>query len=153
MIEFDGYLTGVAKARFFQRRRMSIAIYTTCMVLPGTLYVLSKGDWENFAIIAVGLAVIFLLIFIQGKTRAGHHLVPKKILVSGSSITCVTDMTSESRLISDVKAVRNYDEFYEFVFLFRKINVKFICQKSLLSKGTLEEFESLFHDKIVNMTK
>ena len=51
-------------------------------------------------------------------------------------------------VIGDAKQVRDFGEFYEIVFLFGKISDKFICQKNLLTKGTLEQFESLFNGKL-----
>ena len=57
----------------------------------------------------------------------------------------------EYRNIEDVKCVRDFGEFYELVFPFGKISEKFICQKDLLSKGTLAEFEALFGDKILRV--
>ena len=33
-------------------------------------------------------------------------------------------------------------------FIFGKISDKFICQKDLLTKGSLEEFERIFEGKI-----
>ena len=40
------------------------------------------------------------------------------------------------------------DHFYFIKFPFGKYSDKFICQKSLLTQGTLEEFEALFEGKI-----
>ena len=39
--------------------------------------------------------------------------------------------------------------WYEIVFPFGKISSNFICQKNLIFKGSLEEFEDLFNGKIV----
>ena len=51
-------------------------------------------------------------------------------------------------MISDVKKVVDHGEFYELSFVFGKVSDKFICQKSLLTKGTLEEFKAMFGDKV-----
>ena len=50
-------------------------------------------------------------------------------------------------MISDAKQLRDFGEFYEIVFPFGKVSDKFICQKNLLTQGTLEEFEKLFEGK------
>lgn len=52
-------------------------------------------------------------------------------------------------MIKDVKNVYDHGEFYDLVFPFGKISGKFICQKNLLTEGTLAEFEALFDGKIV----
>ena len=79
-------------------------------------------------------------------------LTPKRIFVDGESIVSIADKYSESRLICDAKELRDFGEFYEIVFPFGKFSEKFICQKNLLTKGTLEQFESLFSNKIVRRT-
>jgi len=48
-----------------------------------------------------------------------------------------------------VKKVYDYGEFYFISFYFGKISCYFICQKSLLTQGTIEDFEKLFDGKIV----
>ena len=154
MIEFDGYLTGVAKNHFFRRWshfvRTIIVISMAGVLCPIVLFFVNRGDWKSLTVIAVCFAVVFLCTFLQKKDQ---KLLTKKIVISEETITCITDKQSESRLIFDVKTVRDYGEFYEILFPIGKVSFSFICQKSLLSKGSLEEFESLFHDKIEDMTK
>ncbi len=67
-------------------------------------------------------------------------------------VICIADKYKECRKISDVKRVRDYGEFYELVFPLSKMSEKFICQKNLLTKGTLEEFKRLFRGKIADIT-
>ena len=52
-------------------------------------------------------------------------------------------------MISTIKSVEDYGEWYYFIFNYADRDPYFICQKSLLSKGTIEKFEELFADKIV----
>ena len=49
------------------------------------------------------------------------------------------------------KYIEEYDHgaFYEFVVPFGKVSDKFICQKSLLTKGTLGDFEKLIGEKLI----
>ena len=68
--------------------------------------------------------------------------------VDGDYIICIADKYTESRLINEVKSVLDYGEFYEIKFPFGRLSDKFICQKSLLSKGAIEEFEKMFQGKI-----
>ena len=56
-------------------------------------------------------------------------------------------------MLSSVKTVIDYGEWYYFVFNFSDRDPYFVCQKSLLTKGTLEEFEALFEDKIERRIK
>ena len=78
-------------------------------------------------------------------------LLPKRIYSDGESITCVGANYIESKLIGDETLVRDFGEFYELVYPFGKISDKFICQKDLLTQGTIEDFEALFKNKIVKV--
>ena len=61
----------------------------------------------------------------------------------------MTDKSEEFRLIADAAKVIDYGDFYYISFPFGKISNNFVCQKDLLTQGTLEEFEALFEGKIV----
>ena len=92
---------------------------------------------------------------LKGMIRAEYNcvpllctLLPKKIYVEDEYIVCVGEAYEESKFIDDVAKVIDHGEFYELVFPFGNASDKFICQKGLLTKGTLEEFEQLFSGKI-----
>lgn len=57
----------------------------------------------------------------------------------------------EGRTLMDVKEVRDYGDFYYLVFPFGKYSYRFVCQKNLLTQGTLSDFETLFADRIKRM--
>ena len=78
---------------------------------------------------------------------------PQRIVIDQDMITCTANSYVESKFIDDVKEVRVHEEFYELVFPFGKISNKFMCQKSLLTKGSLAEFEELFKDKLTIVKK
>ena len=63
-------------------------------------------------------------------------------------VLCVSDKYTETRSINDVKKVIDHGEYYELCFSFGKLSDKFICQKNLITKGTIQEFETLFSGKI-----
>ena len=52
------------------------------------------------------------------------------------------------RSINSVTRVLDYGEWYYLLFEFDSRDIYFVCQKSLLTKGSLEEFEALFEGKI-----
>ncbi len=79
--------------------------------------------------------------------------MPKRIYTDNEFIAVETDKEGEFAKISDVKKVVDHGEFYELIFPLGKVGKKYICQKNLLTKGTLEEFESLFEGKIERKTK
>ena len=59
----------------------------------------------------------------------------------------------ESYKICKVKKVVDYGRYY-YVFLYRLDPSKgIVCQKDLLTEGTIEEFEELFKEKIIRKSK
>lgn len=154
MIEFDGYIFGAAEKRFFARSInlvQNIFLFAAFAILPAIIRLgLNSGSWA----LIIGYCSLFvfipLLVRIPKSKKEKTALKPKRIYVEDEHIICVAEQYVESRLISDVKKVVNHEEFYELVFSFGKVSDKFICQKCLLTKGTLEAFEGLFKGKIVN---
>ena len=57
------------------------------------------------------------------------------------------------RMLNSVKEILDYGEWYYFIFNYEDRDPYFVCQKDLLTQGTLEEFEALFEGKIVDMSK
>ena len=76
-------------------------------------------------------------------------MTPHRIYLENDTITCIAEKYVETKFWEDVKVVNDYGEFYELIFPFGNASDKFICQKSLLSNGKIEDFENLFGEKIV----
>ena len=98
---------------------------------------------------AIYFALIPLLFFIPKRKKEKLAMLPKRIYIKDEHIVCVADRYTDSKFISDVKKVIDHGEFYELCFPFGKISEKFICQKSLLTKGSLREFEEIFKKKLI----
>ena len=78
--------------------------------------------------------------------------VPKNITVKNGTITYVSDAVTQSIGTQQIKYVKDCDEYYELILAgFFKYSPAFICQKDLLSQGSLDEFEALFKGKIKKM--
>lgn len=157
MIEFNGYISGVAEKHFYkknQRFTRNILFTSMLVILP---FIIRLSISVNRLVI-VPVYVLFMVVFPllayipQGEKQRRTYL-PKKIFTERESIISIADAYAESRYIEDAKELRDYGAFYEIVFPFGKISDKFICQKALLTKGTLEEFESLFEGKISRCCK
>lgn len=153
MIEFDGYISGAAEKRFYSKSWEIVPFGLLCaalVVTPMVVYISYRmQSWMPM----VGYCIIFALIpislCIPKSKKEKLAMLPKRIYIEEDHIVCIAEKYSESKLIQDVKRVIDHGEFYELSFPFGKFSEKFMCQKSLLSKGTLEEFEALFEGKIV----
>lgn len=155
MIEFNGYISGESEKYYWKNSRrigIKILICTLLLLLPPFITI-ARITQEWF--ILIGYCSLFVILplaaFIPKSKKEQKLLLPKKIATDGEYIVSLSGKFEDSKNINDVKFVRDFGEFYELVFPMGKVSEKFICQKDLLVKGTIEEFEALFGDKIVRM--
>ena len=93
---------------------------------------------------------IFLLLICLPKTnKQKKKILPHKIVIIDDTIVCYAETYTESKLIADVKFVRDFGDFYELVFPFGQISEKFLCQKNLIKKVTIDDFKRLFAEQII----
>lgn len=152
MIEFTGYLTGSAKKYFFKRGikyLQNIFLGAALLVSPPiVMFALKIRSLLLIAGYIIAVSVILIAPYLQVKSDKDKY-VPKLIRIQDNILLSASDGITESRYIEEVKEVRDYGEYYALVFPMGKLSEKFVCQKDLLTKGTLEEFEALFEGKIV----
>jgi len=153
MIEFNGTPTGDCK-KFLLKKQTHInfifmlyvfvifsAIIITLAITLHAYYIL----W--FLLFFGGLLLISLL---PPDKSAQKGFMPNIIFLDLKEETIVHKCEKMERfhMISSVKSVIDYGDWYYFIFNFGDRDPYFVCQKNLLAKGTLEEFEALFEDKI-----
>ena len=153
MIIFEGRIDGKAEKHFFKRGRTIghiILSFAFASLLPIVFWIwFGTGKGIVFWGYCIVVVIAFLTTFIPKSKKEKFEYIPTKIYVEDEFIVCVSPSYTESRLISAVKRVDKYDEFYELVFSIGNLTEKFVCQKNLLKAGSLEEFESLFDCPIV----
>ncbi|MBO5417421.1 MAG: hypothetical protein J6A50_02310 [Clostridia bacterium] len=153
MIIFDGYITGNSEKRFRQKSitlGQNIMLLSLTLFFPAVLHLsLKLKSWIIILLYGLMFIIIPLGARIPNSAKEKKAITPKKIIIKDGYITCLADKYEEIRNISDIKTVWDWGEFYEINFPFGKISEKFICQKDLLTIGSIEEFEDLFADKIV----
>ena len=157
MIEFKGYLSGAAEKHFHKKVinfGQNIALASASLLLPLVIRIsLHTKDWPGLGLYCTLLLIIPLLARIPKSRKEKAAITPKRIYIEEDTIVCVADKYVESKLLSDVKQVRDFGAFYDVVFPFGKYSEKFVCQKDLLTIGTLEDFEKLFEGRIVRKHK
>lgn len=153
MIEFNGYITGSAEKYFFKRARnlvRNLMLASLLLLFPIVIaFSVNKKFWFLLQMYCIIFVTLPLVLYIPKSKKEKKAITPKKIFTEDEYIICITDKCEEIRHIGDAKKVQDFGEFYEIIFPFGKVSEKYICQKSLLVKGTLEEFEALFEGKIV----
>jgi len=154
MIEFTGYLSETAR-KYYERKcaknGRNLFVGAMLIVLPFLLIFAYKNSlWSIVPFYIVLMIIVPFLFYIPKRKSEAIKYLPKLIYTEDEYIICVAEKFTEERNMNDVKAVKDHGEFYELIFPFGKVSEKFICQKSLLTKGSLIDFENNFRGKMVN---
>ena len=152
MVEFNGYITGEAERYFWNNSRKVVRNAFLAAILVFFPLVLIVSSMTGYWLLTVGYCAaalsIPLLLLIPKSKKSKQPLTPKKIFTDNEYIVCQGDGFEDYRLVEDVTKVIDYGDFYCLCFPFGKKSDSFVCQKSLLIKGTIEDFETLFEGKI-----
>ena len=156
MIEFKGEFSPQTEKFYFNNSRKAarnLMLFAVIIWLPIVLsYYLYSFDIKVilYYLLILIVAPLYMCVIPLSKKEKKRQM-PQKIYTDEDECINVVlgDGRKESCCISDVKCVYDYDDFYYLVFVFGKKNWKFVCQKSLITQGNLEEFESLFDVEIV----
>ncbi|MDD6054239.1 MAG: hypothetical protein PUB81_02725 [Clostridiales bacterium] len=162
MIEFKGRLSNKCKKYLIKSSWqlgffVVIAVCIPFIILSIVLSIMD--DWVYLVmLLPIGLFIFFASL--KPETRAYRELYGKNGKIYDGEltwhITIERDIMfaegiqrSETKNLSNVKKVVDMGEWYKIYFYFPYKSNLFICQKDLLVKGTIEEFEELFSDKII----
>lgn len=150
---FKGYLTGDAERYFWKKQKETvIRVFVIGMLFLSPVFIITTIFSKSvLPLLVFSLAFpVGLFIFLFPKTKKEKQkALPKLIKIKKESLTSISDEHTETCFLEDVKYVYDHDDFYEIIFSMSKPNYYFICQKSLIAKGTIEEFEELFESKII----
>lgn len=153
MVEFKGMLSGSAEKRFFQKIRnfeQNVYLVVITLFFPVLAYFgYFTGVWQIIPAYCLFYVMIPLLARIPKTKKERSTMMPQKICVEDGKMYAVTGRGTDTRSVDDVKKIVDHGDFYEVCFRLGRASQNFICQKNLLTKGTLEEFDDLFREKIL----
>jgi len=156
MIEFRGYIIEDAKERMLEKTRQyerKLIFLGTLLILPPVIiFGINTEAWWIMQVYIITMVVGLIVPMIPKSKKEQQAIIPNCIYTDGKTIVCVTEKAQIKRFISDVKTVYDCKTYYELTFKFGKFSSQFICQKDLLTQGTIEEFEALFEGKIDDMS-
>lgn len=161
MIEFEGNIDQQEQDFIVEAHRKLVIGYAAiaCAIPVVGLVIFTAFNPNVFTITVSILLVCFyvgVLLFAKyTKNREGiaEKYFPKKVTIEDTYIAYETSANNMEFDISKIKQVVDYGEFYYVVFYTGMLFViGAMCQKNLLTKGTLEEFETLFEDRLVRKT-
>ena len=159
MIEFNGSIDSYAEKFFLKasRRQMEFVVFFTfLLIFPIFLIISVSTNYMLLTFCYLGVwALAQLVIFIPQSKKENEKWLYRKIFFDGEYIVCenLVDKHGEFHLISEIELVIDFGYFYHIKFSFGNGRYMFICQKNLLVKGTLEEFEAHFEGKIIHKIK
>lgn len=106
-------------------------------------------------LIPISLIFIFPIIgkYFQ-KEKVLEMIIPSKVVIHGNGDIMIFLGKKETLIeksFSQIKKVEEDDDWFYLKLKFPKID-GFLCQKDLITDGTIEEFEAIFKDKLVRKT-
>lgn len=152
MIEFSGKISGqTLNYTLNQERNRGLISASIVSVLLAIAVVVVAILYDTIFFIGLAFPVIFIVISIFAKpSKSTYNLIlPQKVYIEGDTLVSENEKFSFSRSLDQVESVIDFGEGYHIKFYSAYRCPKFICQKSLLTKGTIEEFEKLFEGKII----
>lgn len=160
MIEFVGHLTGNA-FKYYKKTMIKtsqiVFLIGFGIAMPIMFFVfnlIGSVDLESilFAASVCLLSAIFLPYPIL-KLAKGD--VTQRIYINDGLVNAVScEGRTRSAQICAIKKVKDFGDYYAMTLpgICAIVSVYFICEKDLLTNGTIEQFEELFDGKIVRMS-
>lgn len=157
MIEFCGELTGATKNFLLRKqiRNQSIVSAIVFLLFSIPLIILTSSDDAIWLLGFVPLTMLMIFSIITPSKKDQKKFMPIRVFVNLDEETIVRQCENGNEafhMISTVKCVEDYGEWYHFEFNYSDRDMYFVCQKSLLTQGSIEEFENLFADKLIRVS-
>ena len=164
MFEFKGTISTEAEKHMWKQEKLFgvFLLYIGITLVLPIVVLISSGlkeilEFEIWKVLLpyCSLYIIVPLIALIPKNEKEKEKYRTQMVFSDDEyiVSIQGNGEEECKCLSDVKSCIDYGEFYQLMFPIGNISYSFICQKNLLTKGTLEEFESLFEGKIIRKTK
>ena len=160
MIEFKGKISENIKKSIYQRRLRVMGLIVlsfvavfgismfTVIFLDGTISARENGYIKDVLIMLAGCTLLSIwLIIAPYSKRQREQNWEFRVKINEESVS-VTNVTDNIRIRKELRKIRKVSDKGEYYLLHYALIDSFICEKSLLVSGTLEEFERLFEGKI-----
>ena len=157
VFEFTGELSTKVKKRICNICKITTLIILSVstpiailILLPVIGLLMENGTKIILITAALSFPLIIIIFALIYPTKYEYpEILPKKIYITDDGIiVSQCEKTRREDSIDGVKNVKDYGEWYEINFSGIKHKGVFVCQKDLLTKGSIEEFEKLFEGRI-----
>lgn len=152
MIEFKGNISRACMKYWIRdwKKGMVIAAIIAFVVIsiPLTVFfILDSGLLGLLWLLPGGFMIA--LTFCSPTKKDIAKSIPTQIYIVDDIITCKGAGFVAEQMLHNVQRVVDFGAGYHIIFQIGERDHRFLCDKSLLTQGTLEEFEALFKGKIV----
>ena len=162
MIEFNGPIT--EKNQLDRMKRVDkttirsfliIALSCWLMLIAFELIfsIVSQEVWKELVVFSVVVLCVVLLIAKTPKSVVLRFRLSPHIIITEEDLSLELlnrgKQLWRTRKLSRVKKILDCGEVYYIIFKFGDITNSWICQKSNIVNGSIEDFEKLFAEKIV----
>ncbi|MCL2821997.1 MAG: hypothetical protein FWD86_02230 [Firmicutes bacterium] len=175
MIEFSGELSDKYKKYYLNKTKKMLWLTALVIFVIVGIPLVAIGIAYFSPLITIPAAIGFLAICLIVPAAVSASFSPldgltEKVLIENGEIVALNSKEIASlghecggieslsidgyfnlsvKSILDVVKVVDYGEWYYIFFIARHIFSDYVCQKDLIVKGTIEDFERLFEGKIV----
>ncbi len=155
MIIFNGEISNNSKNYLLRYNKIGgfiSGLIPAIIILIPIIILTIVSNW------AYAIAIPFIVIFpfitsIPCSKKNRYQIYPVEIKITDEQILCTNSKYNLVRELSQIKFVKDFGGFYHIQFDFPHRDIHFLCQKDLMVKGTIGEFEALFKGKIIRKSK
>lgn len=156
MIEFSGQISYETEKHLYKKARKILyaaSSFAWLVLLIPIVFFAIRIDYLSVIYVYIAMLPFMNLVMLLYRPNKKKPAGISKIIADEECISYTADRASLHRYICDAKEVRDYGDFYDVIYPFGNGTTVFVCQKNLLTKGTLLDFEKLFEGKIVRMNQ
>ena len=157
MVEFFGEYSDDCKLDGAKKEKRSGLILWSISTLVFAIPTITVGIIYNRLILAfvvlamIGFPIIIFLVFPPKNILKYNNA--NRITLDNMAATRTGSVFTTTKPLKKVKKVIDCGKWYYIIFKFGDITNAWVCQKDLIVKGTIEDFERLFEGKIVRKIK
>ncbi len=152
MIEFRGELSKSSKEYLIKKESKNcIIVIIGSLLFCIPFIVLSIINNWIFAIGVIPFVFISIASLIPPRGKILKLLFPIRVSINDDIIICKGENFEVANNIASIKKIIAGGDWYHIIFKFPHKSFRFLCQKDLITEGTIEEFEETFKNKIVKL--
>lgn len=151
MIEFRGEISENCRRYIVKKEsknaRIGMAIVAGVFCVPIVILAIT---WHWIIVMAIPVLILSVILAgIPPKKNNYSLIIPERIVIDNDVIVSESKKFRYDRMIYHVKKIVDMGDWYHIFFYYRYRSPRFICEKDLITQGTIDEFEKIFQGKIV----